>query len=236
MKIENISQYDLYYTRNACWIVTFLNILKYSYWILIEPSFLVKVCIYAEKIWIWSETKWATFSILYAWLTKYLNNKLNLNFKVVTTQINKLKQDDKKSYWVWVIWYWTKKWNRIKEDWVITKEDIDYLATFTWGIGHNLLWDWDMWWVMIDTDWTWVIKFPLELLKYAERKWILYSNIRTIIPNDDRTEKIIHFTKQMLKAESKWRLKEYCVMNKLQPYFKEAEKLYFYWRKKKTRN
>jgi len=112
MKIKNYNQYEDFYSRNACWIVSILNVLKYRYAIIVIPTFFIKLCVFLEKLSVWSPSKWASFWPLYSTFTWYLNKKLGLNFKVVTKQISTLEKTDHDTYWIGIKWY--SKENGIK--------------------------------------------------------------------------------------------------------------------------
>jgi len=50
MKNKNYNQYEEYYLRNACSIVTLLNILKFNFAIIVKPTFIIKIAIYLERL------------------------------------------------------------------------------------------------------------------------------------------------------------------------------------------
>ena len=227
---NNYNQYAEYYFRNACSIVTLLNILKFNFAIIVRPTFIIKTAIFLERLWFFNPSKWASFWPIYKMFVWELNRRLWLNFGVVLNQISKLTQEDKRSYWVWVKWYWTVKWNRIKKDWMIDEVDMDYLATFKWWVGHNLLFDNDVWWVVVDTNWWKNVRMPLAVLKYWLKLWLFFDNIRTISPIWEYTALVTHFTVRLFIAEQKWKLDEYLEANKDNEYVMKAKEIYFYWR------
>jgi hypothetical protein len=47
---KNYSQYEEYYLRNACSIVTLLNIMKYNFAIFVVPNFIIKTAIFFERL------------------------------------------------------------------------------------------------------------------------------------------------------------------------------------------
>ena len=227
---KNYSQYEEYYLRNACSIVTLLNILKYNFAIFVIPSSIMKIAIYLETLWVFNTSTWAVFNIIYKIFVWELNRKLGLNFEVFLNQISKLSATDFRTYWVWVKWYWTVKWGRIKEDWFIDKNDMDYLNTFSWWVGHNLAFDNNAWWKLIDTDWSKNTTMPLDVLKYGLWLWLFWDNIRTISPADTYTATVTHFTVRLFQAEKKWKLEEYLKTNKDNVFVMKAKELYLYGR------
>ena len=224
----NFSQYNFPETKNACGIVTYLNILKYSYAINYTPTFVVKSAIFFDKLWIFSILWWALFDVLYKWITKSINTQTWLNFKVVTTQISKLRKTDTKSYWIWIKKYWTVKWNKISDDGIITKKEIDYLKSKNLGVWHNAMWDWN--WYFKDTNWNKAIKFSLDNLKYAQSLDLMRDNIRTIVPNDEKTKEVCHLCIRLFQAEKKGRLDAFIDMNKNNKYLAKAVELYNIWK------
>jgi len=227
---ENYTQYEEYYLRNACSIITLLNILKFNFAIVVRPTFIIKTAVFFERLGLFNPASWASFSSIYKMFVWELNRRLWLNFEVIVNQISKLTQDDRRSYWVWIKWYWTVKWNRIKADWFITRDEMDYLASFSWGVGHNLLFDNDAWWKIIDTDWNKNVRMPLSVLKYWLSLGIFWDNIRTISPADEYTNIITHYTIKLFIAEKKWKLSEYLEVNKDNKDIMKAKEVYLYWR------
>lgn len=221
MKIKPYNQYLNTKTKNSCTLYTLCNIMLYDYWVMVYPNFLLKASLYFNLY------AWANFEFIYPAFVKELNKKLNLNFKYVKIPTKSI--DDDLLYWLWIKNYWTAKYMKFAENWEITKADVD-LMTKSW-VNHNMWFTRRKNWYIVDSDWRMPYKMNKQTLDYAVSEWKVWYWARTIIPADARTEKIVHYTKQMLKAESKGKLNEYCIMNKLQPYFSDAVKLYEYWRK-----
>lgn len=226
----NYNQYTDKYTKNACSLVTLLNIMKYRYAIQVEPSFIMKVAIFFDKLGLRSPDSWAVFNIIYKWFVYYMNKKLWLNFKVVTKQISTLDASDDRTYWLGIKWYSTYKWNKISEKGYVTKEDMDYLAWFKGWIWHNTAYDWTPPGFHVDTNWTKPYKFPLDVLKYWQTKDLFWNNIRTIEPDDHFTKRVAHFTIRLFEAERKSRLDSYIQANKNNKYVKKALELYNFWK------
>lgn len=222
------NQYENYYTRNACSLVSLLMIMLYNYWIRVDPSFIMKVSIYFDKLWLWSEEDGAIFSIIYKGFVTALNNKLWLNFKIVTNKIDNLSASDKKAYGIWIKNYSSYKYKKVYKDWVITKADIDYLASKKWWIGHNLIWDWN--WYFKDTNWEKAAKMTLTVLKYWQKKDIFWNNIRSIVPWNKETEEVCKLCLRMFQVEKTWDLDKWLKTNKNKKYLAKAKGLYFYWR------
>jgi hypothetical protein len=230
METNNYNQYTDYTTKNACGIVTYLNILKYRYAITVYPNYIIKMAVFFDKLWIFSITWWAVFSILYKWITTEINKKLGLNFKVVVNQISKLRKDDGRTYWLWIKKYSSKKYGLISEDWVVTKKEMDYLVDHNLWIWHNVAWDWTKGWYFIDTNWSKNFKFSLENLKYWQTKDLFWDTIRTIEPNDAFTKKVCHYTIRLFQAEKKGKYNEFIEANKGNKYIGKAVELYEYWK------
>lgn len=230
MQIENYNQYEDYYLRNSCSIVSLLNIMKYRYWVLVKPTYIIKIAVFLEKLWVFNPSAWASFSIIDKAFVIYLNKLTKLNFKLEVNQISKLKASNKDTYQLWIKSYSTRTWAKIKADWFISKEDIDYLSTRSGWIGHATNWDWSQWGKFIDTDWGKNTDFSLNNLKYWEIKGIFRDNIRTISPNDEETRKITTWTIQLFRAEKKWTLDAFLEMNKNNEFLTKAKELYFYGR------
>ena len=222
------NQYTDKYLHNSCSLVTLLHIMLYSYAVRVEPSFIMKIAIFFDKLWLRSPDSWAVFNIIYNGFVYYMNKKLWLNFKVTVNQISKLKITDPKSYWLGIKWYSTYKWNKISKKGYLTKEDMDYLASFTGWIGHNTMWDWSGWGYHKDTNWVKAYKFPLEVLQYWQQKNLFWDNIRTVEPADEETKEVCKLCIEFFKAEKKWNIN--LAYNKFSesPYLEKAKKLYNY--------
>ena len=230
MNNKNYNQYEEYYLRNACSIVTLLNILKYNFAIFVKPTFIIKIAIYLERLKFFNPAKWAEFWPIYKIFVWELNRRLWLNFWVIVNQISKLTKEDKRTYWVWVKWYWTAKWKKAKRGWFISKKDLDYLNTFSWGVGHNLAFDNDGWWTIVDTDWGRNTKMTLTTLKYGLKLNLFWDNIRTIDPLDNYTKTVVRYTIRLFLAEKRGTLDRYLEKNKRNKYIMKAKELYLYGR------
>ena len=231
LKNNNYNQYEDRYTRNACGIVSLLNIMKYRYAVMVAPNFLMKIAIFFDNLWLWNPDNWAVFSVLYKWFVIVLNKKLWLKFKVVTNQISTLSKNDDRTYWLGIKWYSTPKYRKIREDWIVTIKEIDYLCTFRWWVGHNIIWDWTGPWYAVDTDGSKAFKISLPVLKYWYEKWLFWNNIRTIEPDNEFTKNVVKATISLFQAEKKWRLNQWYEKNKHKDYVVKAYDLYTYWQK-----
>jgi len=230
MKTNNLNQYENDYTKNWCGPVTILNIMKYRYAITVNQNFLMSFCIWLAWLKFWSSEDGAVFSWLYSWFVWAINRKLQLNFKVVTNKISKLKSSDWRTYWVWIKKYSSRKYNLISKDWIVTKDEIDYLKAHNLGVWHNLAFDWTGWGYLIDTNGTKIFKFPLENLKYWQENNLFRDNIRTIEPNDEETKQVCALCIRLFQAEKKWKLDQYIEMNQDNKYMIKALDLYMYGR------
>lgn len=224
------------YTRNACTIYTLLTIMRFNFWIEVKDSFIIKLCKYLEKLWWWLPAQWAVFNIIYALFIKELNKKLGLNFKLKKTTITALKKTDRTTYGVWLPRY-NKNFAKAMKNGVITKSEIDSIDTYTWKtFWHNLAWDWSKKGYIINTDWTYPAKCSIETLKYWEKIWVFWNNLRSIIANDKFTKAVIQLTMQMRRYESKWKLDDYLkILDNTEKFeipwaYEKARELYFYWR------
>ena len=230
MEIKNYNQYDSYYTKNACSIVSLLNIFKYRYWIFVIPSFIVKLSIFFDKLWVFNIKSWAIFSVIDTAFVKYLNLKLGLNFKLVTNTIPRLSKTDMRTYQLGIKWYSTAKFNKAKINGEITKEWINYILSFNWTLWHATNWSWTAWWTWIDTNWSKNVKMSLETLKYGHSNWVFFTNIRTIDPADEETKQVCALTIKLFQAEKTNKLQLLYNKEHNNPYLDKAKKLYFYWR------
>ena len=227
---KNYNQYTDYYTRNACSLVTILNIMKYNYWIFVVPSFIIKFAIFFAKAEKWFPKFWAMFNVVYPFAVRQINKKLDLNFKLVITNVYKLKPTDKLLYSLWVKKYSSHKWGKAWADWNISLIDMDNLVEYTWWVYHNLWYTAKMWGRLVDTNWLDPYELSLEALKKGVNGGVFWSTLRTIVPADEETKEVIKLTKKMAKAEYNWKL--WLLYNKEinNPYLKKAKKLYFYGR------
>lgn len=219
-------------TKQACSIVSLLQIMLYRYGILVYPNFLIKLAIYFDKLWKFSISSWATFSVIDNAFIYALNTKLKLKFRLETNTIPKLQESDKRTYQLWVLKYSTYKFRKAAEMWWwrITKEWIDYIMSFSWGWWHAMNYDLDWWWIAPDTDGRDNYKMDLETLKYWHKKGLFFTNIRTIEPNDEETTQVCNLTVRMFQAEKQDRLNEFIEMNQDNEYMAKAKELYFYGR------
>jgi len=227
---DNYNQYLDYRIRNSCTIVTFLNILKYNYWIFVIPNFFIKITIFLEKLWFISLSKWATFWIIYPAMVRNLNKKLWLKFKLIKTTIPKLKENNKFIWSLWIKKYSTRRYWRLRDDWDINMMDLDTLVEISGWIWHNLAYTPKMWWKIIDTKWENPQSMSIEVLKKWYEYWLFRATLRTIVPANLETWEVVKLTKKMARAEYRWILDNFNKHNFENPYFEKAQKLYLYWR------
>ena len=230
MKIDPYNQYLSRYTKNACAIVSLLQVFKHRYAILVAPSFLIKTSIYLDKIKVFNIVWWATFSILDNAVVFETNRRLKLKFKLVTRKISTLSKKDYRTFQFWIKWYSTYKFDKIRKSWSITKADIDYLCTFTWWSWHAAAFDMSASWYYIDSDWEKNCRMSLEVLQYWVKRWVFRDNCRTIDPVDEETKQVCYLTIQLFKAEKRNRLAWFYKKESYNSYLKKAKELYFYWR------
>lgn len=230
MKTDNYNQYQSYYTKNSCSIVSMLNVFKYRYAIFVVPDFMIKLAIFFDKLWFFSITQWATFKIIDNAMVYYLNLKLGLKFKLHVTQISKLPKTDKWTYQLWIPSYSTYKYNKMKAGWIITKEDIDYANTFSWSLGHAAWFDMSAGGYFIDTDWWDNTKMSYAILKYWQKTGQFWDNIRAIVPADNFTKEVCKLTIELYLAEKRGKLNLLYNRYSDNKYLPKAKKLYFFWR------
>jgi len=230
MKIEPYNQYLSRYTKNACAIVSLLQVFKFRYAILVAPSFLIKASVYLDKIKVFSIIWWATFSILDNAVVFEINRRLKLKFKLVTKSISWLSEKDYRTFQFWIKAYSTYKFDKIRKNWSITKDDIDYLVTFSWWSWHAAAFDMSADWYYIDSDWEKNCKMSLEVLKYWVEKWVFRDNCRTIDPVNEETKQVCNLTIKLFQAEKKNKLWLFYLANVDNQYLSKAKELYFYWR------
>ena len=221
------NQYENTETKYACSIVSLLHILLYRYAIEVTPNFMIRTAIFFDKLWKFDMYRGATFSVIDDAFVFALNWKLDLKFTIVENTVTNLQSSNKKTYQLWVKNYSTYKWNKIKQDWIIQKEDIDYLTKFSWNSGHALNYDWGY---LIDTDGSKIIKMSLDVLKYWLEKDIFRDTIRTIEPENKFTKEVCKLTILMFQAEKKNKLLSFYKKNINNIYLNKAKELYFYGR------
>lgn len=229
MKTTNYNQYTDKYLHSACSIVSLLNILKYRYAVIVKPDFIMKLAIYFEKLWKRIPTYWADFNVITPAFISYLNFKTGLKFVLWLRKISTLDPLDVNTYMIWVKWYTSKKFNKIKADWIITKEEMDYLRTFNWGVSHAVSFDNSAGWYFIDTDWGSNTKLSLETLRYGVKLWLFGDNMRTIDTGNKETEEVVNLTVRMYQKEKINRL-QWFIENTKSPYMVKAIKLYNLWK------
>lgn len=218
------------YLKNACTLVTLLNIIKYKYWITVMPGFIMQVAIFFDKLSKWFPKWWASFDVIYPSFIRQLNKKLWLQFELQKWYITSIRGDDTGTYWIWVPKY-NRSWYTPEDKWEMTKEDVDNILKYTWKwYWHNLAWDWSSWWYIINTMWKKPFSCSLEILRYMESKWLIWKPVRSITIWNKYTQDVVDVTIKLRKAELKWRLYEYIAMNKWSDIFEKWKELYFYWR------
>jgi len=212
----------------GCTIYSLFTILEYNYWLTVTNNFILKTLHYFEKLWKWSSINWAVFNIIYPAFVFALNKKLWLKFRIHKTYTNIVSKTDTKTYGIWIKKY-TKHFTQAEKSGELTKELVDEISNYTWrSFMHNLTWDWSKGWYIINTDWSKPFKCSIEVLRYMVEKDIAWTPMRTIVPNDTRTARIVAITLAMAKSEFKWipykiLKKDYDIKNKVL-------QLYKYWK------
>lgn len=227
--MSKYNQYQSKLTKNWCAIVSLMQVYLYRYAVLVPFTWIINTAVFLDKIWVFSILNWATFYILDNALVSHINKQTELNFKLIKTTIPKLKRTDHNTYQIWITKYSSYRWDKAKVGWVITKKDIDMLVAH-WWVGHAANWDWSSKWKFIDTDWKDNTDMSYEVLQYWYEKGLFFTNIRTVIPNDEETKQVSHLCIRMFQAEKKWKLKQYLKINENKKYIEKAKKLYFFWK------
>jgi len=217
-----------WYSRMACTIYTLLYILEFNFWIEVKRTFIIKVLEFFDKLWKWSPTLWATFSIIYPSFVFYLNKRLKLNFRLEKSFITLSHSNDTNFYGIWMPSYNKPFAEAIKRG-IITKEDMLASKNYKWRwFWHNLGYDFSKWWYIVNTDWSKPAKCSLEVLQYWESLWVFWNPMRTILPNDERTKRITDITIKMARAEFQW--KPFKILKKDYDIKEDILKLYNYWK------
>ena len=217
------------YLRNSCTIMSLLHIMKYNFWIQVEPSFIMKVAIFFDKLWVWFPEFGAYFSVIYKAFINELNKKLWLNFKLEKQYISTFKWDTR-TWWVWVKNY-SKLWKIAEDRWELKYYDIEMMRTYAWKTYfHNLVYDGSKWGYLINSAWKKPFKCKLSLLKQLQSDWFAYDPMRTIEPATNFTKLVTQITRQMARYEQQGNLDEYIARTPHNKAFEKAWLLYKYWR------
>jgi len=201
MKTYNQTQET--YSRMWCTLYSLFTIMEFNFWLEVSHNFILKALHYFEKLGKWSHIQWAIFSIIYPAFIWAINKKLWLKFKIIKKNLNILTDEDTLTFWIWVKRY-NKFFKVAERRWMLIKQDVDDMVAYTGKTYmHNMLWDWSKGWYLINTDWTAPFTCSKELLRYMAKEWILWYPVRTIVPADTRTKRIVDITIQMKKAESR---------------------------------
>ncbi len=215
-------------TRNACTIYTMLDIMLYNFWIKVELNFILKVCVYLENLWVWSEKNWAVFKIIFNTAVKEINKKLWLNFLLIEKTITSLNETDKRTWAVWTPKL-TKEWYVYIRDSILTFDEWKKLnESLSKAFWHSMTWDS---WILLDHFWN-KIDCHLSNMKELVKIWWLWDTIRTFQEWDELTKQVVYYTKKLSLSEANKRLKEYIFTNATyhKEYFKKAVELYSYGR------
>lgn len=190
-----------------------------------------KILTFLEKLWVWSEKEWAKFSNVYKETVKAINEKLDINTRVEEITISSMTvyNTEWKTYGIWTP-YMNTDWYEFISDWVLTVEEgLELKASKKKMYWHALAWDASDGWWLFDNFWN-KISCPLWTLKQLAKAGIVWNMARWIIPADDETATILHYTKRMAESELLWRLDFYFETNKNEWWFPKAKTLFTYWR------
>ena len=203
------------------------HIMLFKFWLYVTNNFLIKSLEFFQSIWVRSSRRWASFDIFYKKYVDNINRKLGINLEPITKSVQDIKPTDTWTYWIWVI-----NWHSITKyvwDWIFSKDEVDEFM-LKWGVGHHICWDGSKWGYLINSNWSKPFKCKLETLKYMASRWMIWYNVRTVEPVDDRTKAILKLTRYMMIAETQWRLDKFLKKNKDYKYIDKCKELFWYWR------
>ena len=191
-------------TKYSCTVYTFLHLILLDFGVRIPDDMIIKFVYYLEKIWVLVLNKWASFSIIYPAMVKYVNWKYWVKLEVKTSSISAWL-DDISAWSLWIKKLTTQGQKLWTSDWVFTKEDVDKSLTYKNAYGHN---HWvkkgnksDKW--IIFDSWNGVnYECDLETLKYWVTKNLYFDTSRAIVAKDEFTKRLQKAL--IFKAKKKW--------------------------------
>ena len=185
-KILEYNQREMKWMNYWCTIVTFLNILRNDFKINVRNDMIISFSYYLEKIWVFFRLSWATFSLIYPAMVKYVNVKYGINLKIKTSTITEWLSDNN-TWWLWLKKLTTKGQALWTTDWIFDNKDVDLAMSYANAYWHNHAWKN---WIIIDS-YNWVrYKTSLNTLKYWVEKGLYYDAARTIIAWDSFTSSL----------------------------------------------
>lgn len=178
-------------TRNSCIITTIQNLLRARYGIIMSEKEQQAMKDSAKSVWIWSEENWWVFTFVYNWATWYLNKKYWIEFDIKAVSILsdefKTLYDQGEWFWIWLL-YASSWYSKSREDQEITLEEINsfnkaenkfmwhnqfyklgYIASILQSVAYNKK----------------IIKFSLNNLREAVKKWIYWETARYFTITDE---------------------------------------------------
>ena len=195
-------------TKYACVFYWFLQILRDMYWIKLKDKTIVKFVWKLKYFWIL--LRWGAYTpVLYKFAVNSINKKLDIKVKVKRLSVTWNNLAEGVTYGVGhkMIWpAFVKAMTKGK----ITKEDLVSIQS-RWGAWHHhtIVRKWDT----IHCKDSWGGKkytMSLDTLKYGVNIGLYYDPVRTIVPADDRTAKILDYLKEMkTNKEFKFSLAEH---------------------------
>lgn len=191
-----------YFSRNWCSVYTLFMIIQLQWGIKYKNEFIIKTLKEAEKDKTFFSTRGAYFQVIYDWFIKAIFNYTEIKVRVRTVNIMSKEFEDlynmNYAFWLWLKYAWL--WYRSsRKDWTITIEEV---KNFNWTrvYWHNhAFYKTKKGWVIFDSlkTVTWKpIFMSLEVLREAVKKWIYYSNARTLVLEDQRLDKRLRFFKK----------------------------------------
>jgi hypothetical protein len=191
-KFRNIPLYTQW--ANECILVTIENILRSKYRIIFNKKQHEKLKIDAKASWLWSETNWWKFSLLYNWFTWRFKKEYWVNITVKSYDIlsDKFETAYKQWEWFWIwlmyAWWWLQRVRDGKEITLgeVKDSNIDN-EKYMW---HNQFWKLDyIVWILRSIPYDEkLIKFNFETLKEAVKKWFYRKTARTFEFEDEQLE------------------------------------------------
>ncbi len=171
-------------TWYACSVYALLNQIKYDYGVVVPLDTILTTLTYLEKIGAFFPTQWASASVIYPAIQKYISWKLGLVFKIETSTISQMDID--KGY-ILGFKKAIKLYTELTKDWELTIADLDKIALLSKSQGHfHFL----KRWVLIETLWGYEYKVSKDTLLYGLKKDLYYPTVRRFVPATPKTVEV----------------------------------------------
>ncbi len=200
IEVNNLIEYNQWknkYTKNACFLYSFITSISNNYWIKISDNVLKNILEKSEKDWIFYPSYWAKFWESANYLAKHFSNILNLKLDSITFDIISEDFQGLIDKWYFVV-LWIKKANKIYfkeiDDWKI--DNIDFTSyNNKWHL-HTYYKDLKTGKYFIVENYHWyisnnIIELPIKLLKNMVTKWYYYRDAKIILPKITKSNFIL---------------------------------------------